>query len=372
MDRRCFLRAGALLSSAGLAGCTGVFETQSAWRDPPIVEDRPDAAYIPASIEEMGTYGFTEAGEYTVALSYTYPHRFWTITGTETNMVDIADDDALHLMASVWETESGTIIPADTHMTVEGEGETPYARQLWPMLSQRMGFHYGDNLAISEEGEYTATLRINPADARTVGEFEGLFEEPRTAEIDFEFDTDTVYDLGFDLIDEDERGQRGELDLMDHGMDHDSHADHDDHGDHDHEGHGSHHMPHSTVPAREEFPGAITTETSGDAEFVVAHLDEERFGGPYLAVSPRTPHNRTMLPLMALSAGVERNGESVFEGGLESVLDPELGFHYGTGIELEEGDGVRIEIESVPQIPRHDGYETAFMEMPAIEFDYST
>lgn len=372
MNRRGVLRAGALLGTAGLAGCLGVFETQSAWRDPPIVENRPDAAYIPASIEEMGMYGVREAGEYTVALSYTFPHRFWTITGTETNMVDIGDEDALHLMASVWETESEVVVPADVHLTVEGEDETPYARQLWPMLSQRMGFHYGDNLALEEEGSYTASLRINPADARGIGELEGRFEEPQATEFDFEYDTDDVYDLEFTLIDEEERGQPGELDLMDHSeMDHGHHDDHGDHDDHDHEGHDHEgHMPHPTVPPAEELPGVIDTGSSGDAEFVVAHLDEERFGGPYLAVSPRTPHNRTMLPLMALSARAERDGETVLEDSLAGTLDTELGFHYGSPAELEEGDEIRIGIDSVPQISRHDGYETAFMEMPAIEIEY--
>ncbi|WP_122089709.1 iron transporter [Halalkalicoccus subterraneus] len=360
MNRRGFLRAGALLGTSGLAGCTGVFETQSAWRDPPIVEDRPDAAYVPASVEEMGTYGFVEAGEYTVSLSYTYPHRFWTITGTETNRVEITDDDALHLMASVWETESGVVVPADVRMTVEGGDGTPYAGQLWAMLSQRMGFHYGDNLAIEEEGEYTATLRINPADARGVGELGGALEEPRTAEFDFEFDTDVVYDLGFELIDESRRGQRGELDLMDH--EEMAHAG----GDH-----GTHHMPQSTVPPAEELPGElIGAERSGDAEFVVVALDAERFDGPYLAVSPRTPHNRVMLPLMALSTRVTREGESVFEDSLTATLDAELGFHYGAPVALEEGNVIRIEIDSVPQIARHDGYETAFLEMPAIEIEY--
>lgn len=352
MDRRGFLRAGALLGSVGLTGCLGVFETQSAWRDPPIVENRPDAAYIPASFEEMGTYDTVEAGEYTVALLYTFPHRFWTITGTETNTVDIRDSDSLHLMASIWETETKTVVPTDMRLRVEGEGTTPYSSQLWPMLSQRMGFHYGDNLAIEAEGEYTATLRINPVDARGVGTLEGRFEESRTAQLAFEYDTDEIYDLEFSLIDEARRGDRGALDLMDHA---------------------GHHMPSPTVPAPEGFPGDLVgTAESGDAAFVVARLDSERFGeSPYLAVSPRTPHNRVMLPLMALSASVEREGETVFDERLRGTVDPALGFHYGVPVDsLRASDELRIEIDSVPQTARHDGYETAFLEMPAVEFEY--
>ncbi|MDL5361635.1 iron transporter [Halalkalicoccus sp. NIPERK01] len=361
MDRRGVLRAGALLGAAGLAGCLGVFETRSAWRDPPIVEDRPDAPYIPASTEEMGTYGVGEAGEYTVALLYTFPHRFWTVTGTETNMVDIGDDDALHLMASVWETESETVVPADVRMTVEGRGERPYAGQLWPMLSQRMGFHYGDNLAVANEGAYTATLRINPADVRGVGGLEGSFEEARTVEIGFEYDTDDVYDLEFELVEESRRGQRGELPLMDHAEM--GHGGGDGHGDHAR-------MPHPTVPPTDEFPGeVIGTGESGGAEFVVA-LDD-RFGGPTLVASPRTPQNRVVLPLMALSATIDRDGETVFEGALESRLDADLGVHYGAAVDpMEPGDTVRVETESPPQVARHDGYETAFFEMASIELEY--
>lgn len=368
MHRREFLGAGLAVGAVGLAGCLDAlgFETQSAWRDPPIVEDRPDAAYIPASTEEMGSYGTAEAGDYAVALTYTFPHRFWTITGRETNMVDIRDDDAIHLMASVWDAETGTVLPTDVRTSVEGEDAMPYDGQLWPMLSQRMGFHYGDNLGIEEEGEYTATLRITPVDARLTGELEGRFEAPETVEIDFEYDTDDVYDLGFSLIDEDRRGERGELELMDHF----------DHGDDHEDGHddGGHRMPPPTVPPAEEFPGELVgTGESGDAEFVVSFLEAERFGGGvHLAVSPRTPENRTMLPLMSLSATIERDGSTAFEGPLEATLDPELGFHYGTTgeVELRSGDDLTIRIESVPQISRHDGYETAFMEMPPVELTY--
>ncbi|ADJ15911.1 DUF7350 domain-containing protein [Halalkalicoccus jeotgali] len=357
MDRRDFLRVGALLGTIGTAGCLGVFETQSAWRDPPLVEDRPEAAYIPASTEEMGTYGVTEVGEYTVSLLYTFPHRFWTVTGTETNMVDVGDEDALHLMASVWETDSGIVVPADVRLTVEGES-APYTGQLWAMLAQRMGFHYGDNLAI-EEGEYTARLDINPAGARGVGRLEGLFEEPRTAEIDFEYTSDDVYDLTFDLVEESRRGNRGELPLMDHeGMAHGGD------GDHTHGG-----MARPTVPPADSFPAEVLgTGESGDATFVVAS-EPARFDEPTLVVSPRTPHNRTMLPLMALSATVQRGTETVFEGALESRLDTELGFHYGAPVGIDGGETIRIDIESVPQVARHDGYETAFFEMPPVEIE---
>jgi hypothetical protein len=36
--------------------------------------------------------------------------------------------------------------------------------------------------------------------------------------------------------------------------------------------------------------------------------------------------------------------------------------------ELETDDTVRITVETPPQLARHDGYETAFIDMPLIEF----
>jgi len=53
MRRRAFLVATA--GAATAAGCleTLGLQTQSAWRDPPLVDDRPQAVYYPAVTEEM-------------------------------------------------------------------------------------------------------------------------------------------------------------------------------------------------------------------------------------------------------------------------------------------------------------------------------
>lgn len=87
-------------------------------------------------------YGMANAGDYTLGLMYTFPHRFWTITGQQTNLVEITDDDSLHLMVSLADAQTGTTIPADVRITVEGENTdvTPSRGQLWPMITQTMGF----------------------------------------------------------------------------------------------------------------------------------------------------------------------------------------------------------------------------------------
>ncbi|MCU4741688.1 DUF7350 domain-containing protein, partial [Natronoglomus mannanivorans] len=155
--------------------------------------------------------------------------------------------------------------------------------------------------------------------------------------------------------------------------------DHDDHGDHDdHDDHGDHgHVPYSSLPSAEDYPGTLLGDPeTGDATLVISllegdtHLTDDT--QPYLLVSPRTPYNRVPLADMALSATIDRDGEELATFDLEQTLDDEYDLHYGaeTGLadtELEPGDTVTITVESPPQVSRHRGYETAFLEMPAVE-----
>ena len=90
-----------------------------------------------------------------------------------------------------------------------------------------------------------------------------------------------------------------------------------------------------------------------------------RFGSnPYLYVSARTPHNGIVLPMMGLEATLRRDGERVWASTLSSGLDPDLGYHNGASVPgVREGDEIVIETTVPPQVARHDGYETAFLEM---------
>jgi hypothetical protein len=132
--------------------------------------------------------------------------------------------------------------------------------------------------------------------------------------------------------------------------------------------------PSSTVPEPDALPGTLHGEgTSGDAAFAVGSLDDSSaYGGsgdePYLYVSPRTPYNRFQLPLMSLSATLTRDGETVYDGYLQSTVSDELDVHYGAAVpSIESGDELTITVDAPPQASRHEGYETAFLEMAAVE-----
>ena len=350
-SRRAFLAATAGAGAAGLAGCSGLLETRST-RSPPLVEDRPDAVYVPSHVEGMQMAGMGKAGPYGVALSYSFPHRFWLVTGGNAERVDIAADDAVHLMASVWDRESGAVLPTSS-VTIEvtGDGETAYDRPPWAMLSQNMGVHLGDNTPLLGDGSYTATVEVDPIGARTAGAFRDRFAETASASIDFEFSGSTLEEVAYRSLD-DRKGQRDAVSPMEMGM-----------------------VPSSQLPPPSELPGRVLGEaTAGDARFVATALEAPPEGvegsGTYLAISARTPYNRYPLPFMGLSGRVERGGTAVFEGPFTATIDPALGYHYGAVVDsVEGGDAVGLDVGAPPQIARHEGYETAFLDMPAASIE---
>ena len=346
ISRRSALRTLAVGGIGSVAGCLGGFETQSAWRDPPLVEDRPTAVYVPAVTEGMKMYGRKTAGPYGVALTYSYPHRFWTIGGTDRTKTPVRSEDSIHLMVSLWDDETGTVLPLDAGVSIEiTNGESLVSQQVpYPMLSQQMGFHYGSNYALDGEGEYTATVRVGGVSLNRTGSFAGRFEQVETVAFDFTFDTDDLYDVDIRRLD-DRKGTKAAIEPMEMGF------------------------PVGRLPDVGSLPGRkLGSATSGDAVFhAFAVEDGDRFGvdGSYLYVSARTPYNQIVVPMMGLDATLTRDGERVFDGTLARTLDPTVGYHYGAPVDaIESGDTLEVSVEVPPQVARHDGYETAFFEMP--------
>jgi hypothetical protein len=292
----------------------------------------------------MAIQGTSRQGDYAVGLMYAVPHAFWNVTGSETQRTPKSGN--VHLMAVVWDPETATVLPeAGVSVEVAKQGELVSQEVIYPMLSQRMGFHWGGNFGLAGDGEYVARVSIGGLNIRRTGPFAGRFGEPATVEVPFAFTEAQRSEISAEPIDE--YGQRGALKPMEMGT-----------------------MPQARAPAEDAIPGeSLGRTTSDDAVFLTTVLsgsEADRFGAErYLAVSARTPYNRTVLPSMALSATVTRDGSTVVEGALERTLDPELGYHYGTALdgELQRGDELTIEVTTPPQVARHEGYERAFLRM---------
>jgi hypothetical protein len=337
--------------------------------DLPRVENPPAAVYVPSHKNAMEMLSSVEAGDFTVSPMITYPHKFWLITGTEQEVVT-PDSFGVHLMVTVWDTETGTVLPVDkgAQVTVTKDGEYVTQKAPWPMISQRMGFHFGENVGLPDYGTYTVELQLNPlTGVRKTGAFEGRFESGETVTFEFEYDQETQQTLadGIEYLPENRWGERDALGpmMMMGGMG-DGGTNESDSGSGD-GGMGGMEMKYSQLPKAKEYPGqSLGTPSSGDATFVVQYLDETDMtdgNSGYLLVSPRTPYNRVPLPDMALSA------TGAIEGEFAQTLDSDVGYHYGLTGDLSAGDELQVVVDSPPQVARHRGYETAFLDMPPIE-----
>lgn len=379
-----FLRAGMVgstVSAAALAGCSGLFSVQTEEtqkRMPPLPENRPDAVYYPTHVEGMKMTGMagmnthrssdktdqarlannqtnnsmsgqrTNSAGYICALTYSYPHRFWTVTGNRAKKVTVEDNDAMHLMVSVWDPETN-IYPMDTNptITVSKDGDSVTTLSPWTMLSQNMGFHAGDNVPLPGAGDYSVTVDVPPTSARQTGTFEGRFSSQQSFEFNLSYDPQKMSDIMFRRLEE-KVGTRGAVDPMKMKK-----------------------MPLALAPKKSALPGQLLgTARTGDGVFVMIALGEaSRFGAAketYLAVSARTPYNRYVLPAMSLSARVKRGKKTIFDGPLQATLDPKLNYHYGATVEsIEAGDRIMLIVDAPPQVARHEGYETAFLNMPS-------
>ncbi len=133
-------------------------------------------------------------------------------------------------------------------------------------------------------------------------------------------------------------------------------------------------LPLSQAPTKEKMEGDILgTTTSGDARFLISVINSDEIGlegGKYLIVSPRTPYNTFIIPMMSLSDSLSRNGEIILETSLTPSLHKNINYHYGGIIDsINTGDTLTIIIQTPSQVARHEGYETAFIDMSTMKIN---
>jgi len=421
MNRRQFLAASTAGLSVAAAGCVEAFDSlegTSYGREPPLVDPRPNAIYWPTHTEQMvhGEVGETSDG-LAVHLMYTFPHRFWQVTtadeGYGTEKFEVGPDDAIHIMLGVWDAETEVVLPVSSlEVAITGDG-VDERETIYPMLSQRMGFHYGDNYHLDGDDTYSVQVTVGGVDINRFGAFEGRFGEAETVELELDYSETERNDLDFELY-EDRQGQRGAVDPM--GME-DGEMDHDemDHDEMDHDGHDMHHeMPLGFAHDLEDAGGEPMGEAVlDDIRYRAALFDDERFGEePYLAVTAATRYNDLIIPEMGLSAHVGSADqtveidvvpediddfepddddeplvdaqsptepreiqvvdpdEAVLSEQLQAGLDPEIGFHYGISAPgIDGSEDVTVDISTPTQVVRHEGYETVFFDTQQITLE---
>ena len=362
MERRRFLAAVGALSTLPVAGCRtsdsagdttgattdGAAPSTAAPTTSASASGKPSGIYVQSFRERMSMQGTATAGAYGFALLFTVPHTFWTVTGDTVSTVERAPEDSIHLMAAVWDAETGAALP-ETGLSVEidRDGSLVSEEVIYPMLSQPMGFHYGGNFTLDGDGTYTVELSVGATNTRRAGAFADRLDDPASAEIDLAFTDESRSAVSTRPIEQ--GGQPGALQPME-----------------------SMSTPKAVAPTRAELPGTVSERArSDDADFLATLLDSPPVGvdgrGRYLAVSARTRYNGYVLPAMALDGTVTCDGETVFDGRLARTIHPDLGYHYGAPVgTVASGDELTLSVETIPQVARHEGYETAFRQFEPV------
>ncbi len=362
MRRRDYLTALGVVAGGTVAGCTGGTtgdsETTEEHNEDDHEEettDAPEGVYVPDHATAMTMEGMAGDGDYQFSAMISSPEVFYFVDGTEVTPSELLDEHNVHMMASVWDPETETALP-ETGLSVEvldGAGETVTQEAIYPMLSQRMGFHFGTNLALPGGGEYTVRVSVGGMEIDRTRGFDGRFGEP--AEVDIPMSFGESKREQFTENDPTNAGEPGALSPMEMGM-----------------------RPTGSLPVAQEMPGTVLGEAStDDAQIVAGVVTGTPLGGdqPYLYASPRTPYNRFPLPSMAVETNVQ-GVESGENRQLTRRLDPEAGYHYGvpvpeaTAQALTAGEATLEVTPSLPpQVTRHAGYQTAFLDMEPVTID---
>ena len=348
MRRRQLLASLGAAGTLAIAGCSAASDSPSTTTTDTTTTTKPghDGVYVPSETAPMEMIGMQKAGRLVVSLSYTHPHEFFVVTGTRTSKTTVQSADTMHLMAMVHDAKTGAVAPqVEPTITVSKDGTKVVSNQPWPMLSQPMGFHFGDNVTASGAATYQFDVSVNAAKSVLPADLADVFTE-QTVTFETEFDPAAAGDIEHGETG-DEGSTEGALAPMDMGK-----------------------TSIPQQPAYDNLPVETTdpqyTDDLGVA--VAAHdappdlgFDD---GENALIAATQTRYNRYLAGFMGVTATVTRDGTEVFSGDLSSAVDGDLGHYYGAGTPpLESGDDVELEFTTPPQGARHVGYETAFLDL---------
>ena len=120
------------------------------------------------------------------------PSKFLEYDGTgsggtaKLHMVRPTKKDSFHLMVMLNDIHSNVPIPyAQVWATISRGGKIVYDDQQWPMLSEYMGPHYGNNVELPGPGHYQLSLLISPPAASRHVEYQGMWMAPHRVNTSF-------------------------------------------------------------------------------------------------------------------------------------------------------------------------------------------
>jgi uncharacterized protein involved in high-affinity Fe2+ transport len=104
---------------------------------------------------------------------------FVVFNGTREEIEKIPKHVSFHLMVELNDARSHEPIPyASVWATISKNGKVVYDSRQWPMISEYLGPHYGDNVALPGAGHYTLSLLVSPPVAARHIEYKNVWLKP--------------------------------------------------------------------------------------------------------------------------------------------------------------------------------------------------
>jgi uncharacterized protein involved in high-affinity Fe2+ transport len=150
----------AYTSSSGSSSSTGK-DTSGMQMGTSTGMEMPGEVGTPVPIQTLA--GVTWQGMKITAQAMT-PVRFYIpVANGKYQEVNPPKDASFHLMVMLTDAHTGYQIPYSTvWATIRKNGKIVYDKRQWPMISEYMGTHYGNNVALPGAGRYDLTLTISP------------------------------------------------------------------------------------------------------------------------------------------------------------------------------------------------------------------
>jgi uncharacterized protein involved in high-affinity Fe2+ transport len=113
---------------------------------------------------------------------------FVIFNGTEERTVKPPQDVSFHLMVELNDAHTNYPIPyASVWATVRKAGKVVYDDRQWPMISEYIGPHYGNNVVLPGAGRYQLTLLVSPPVSARHIEYQNVWLKPHRVTYTFDW-----------------------------------------------------------------------------------------------------------------------------------------------------------------------------------------
>lgn len=111
---------------------------------------------------------------------------FIVYNGTKEQTVKLPKNASFHLMVMLDDARTGYAIPYSTvWATVRKAGHVVYDERQWPMISEYMGPHYGNDVSLPGPGRYQLSLLISPPVSARHIEYKSVWLKPHRVNFTF-------------------------------------------------------------------------------------------------------------------------------------------------------------------------------------------